>query len=109
MRGWEGTTRAAAFLTLVHGHLLQAVRLVEGNAANWLSPTRKLEQDVSPATFERFRACTAMLDAAQLVRAYQSTWEWGRELMAELSGRHAFTLPAALLEKVDRRIANIRP
>jgi lincosamide nucleotidyltransferase len=101
--------RAEAFLTLVHGHLLQAVRLVEGNTANWLSPTRKLEQDVSPATYERFRACTATLDAAQLARAYRSTWEWGRELMAELSGRHAFALPAALLEKVDRRVANIRP
>src|ERR671914_1941310 len=39
--------RAEAFLTLVHGHLLQAMRLVEGKSANWLTPTRRLEGDVS--------------------------------------------------------------
>jgi lincosamide nucleotidyltransferase B/F len=65
--------RAEAFLTLIHGHLLQAARLVEGKSANWLSPTRKLEEDVSATTFERFRVCTAALDAAQLARAYAST------------------------------------
>ena len=37
--------RAEALLTLVHGHLLQAVRLVEGKSANWLSPTRRLEEE----------------------------------------------------------------
>src|SRR3712207_5447903 len=39
--------RAEAFLTLVHGHLLQVLRLVEGTTANWLSPSRRLEEDVS--------------------------------------------------------------
>jgi lincosamide nucleotidyltransferase len=95
--------RAETFLTLVHGHLLQAARLVEGMTANWLSPTRKLEEDVSATTYERFRACTAALDAAQLARAYASTWRWGRELMNELASRHAFVLPESLLTKLDQR------
>ena len=85
--------RAEALWTLVHTHLLQALRLVEGESANWLSPTRRLEEDASPASYERYRACTAALEAEQLFRAYASTWEWGRELMAELSTRHALTLP----------------
>jgi lincosamide nucleotidyltransferase len=93
--------RAQAFLTLVHGHLLQAVRLVERNTANWLSPSRKLEEDVSTASYERFKACTAALDAEQLTRAYKSTWEWSRELMTELAARHGFSLPTALLAKLD--------
>jgi lincosamide nucleotidyltransferase len=96
--------RAEAFLTLIHGHLLQAARLVEGKTVNWLSPTRKLEEDVSAITYERFRACTAALDAAQLARAYVSTWRWGRELIDELASRHAFALPESLLAKLDQRL-----
>jgi lincosamide nucleotidyltransferase B/F len=96
--------RAEAFLSLVHGHMLQAVRLVEGRTANWLSPSRRLEEDVSAASYQRFRACTAALDARQLVRAYTSTWEWSKELMSELAARHAFTLPDPLLTKLNNHI-----
>jgi lincosamide nucleotidyltransferase B/F len=97
--------RAEAFLTLVHGHLLQALRLVEGKSANWLSPTRRLEEDVSAASYERYRACTAALEAEQLARAYASTWEWSRELMDMLAISHALTLPEALLYELDRRLS----
>jgi lincosamide nucleotidyltransferase B/F len=97
--------RAEAFLTLVHGHLLQALRLVEGKSANWLSPTRRLEEDASAVSYERYRACTAALEAEQLARAYASTWEWGRELMGDLAARHTLTLPEALLDKLDRRLS----
>ena len=97
--------RAEAFLTLVHGHLLQALRLVEGKSANWLSPTRRLEEDASAASYERYRACTAPLEAEQLARTYASTWEWGRELMGDLAARHDLALPEVLLDKLDRRLS----
>jgi lincosamide nucleotidyltransferase len=96
--------RAEAFLTLVHGHLLQAVRLVEGKSANWLSPTRRLEEDASATSYERYRACTASLEADQLAWAYASTWEWGQELMGELAARHALELPEELFDKLDQRL-----
>lgn len=96
--------RAEAFLTLVHGHLLQAMRLVEGKGANWLSPTRRLEEDASATSYERYKECTAALEAEQLAQAYASTWEWGRELMGKLAARHALTLPEGLLDKLDRRL-----
>jgi hypothetical protein len=96
--------RAEAFLTLVHGHVLQAVRLVEGKSKNWLSPTRRLEEDASATSYERYRECTAALEAKQLARAYASTWEWSRELMGELATRHTFALPEALLDKLDRHL-----
>ena len=99
--------RAEAFLTLVHGHLLQAARLVQGATTNWLSPSRRLEEDLPPAAYERFRACTAALDAVQLARAYRSTWGWGRELIAELSERHALELPEALLAEMDRHVSGV--
>jgi lincosamide nucleotidyltransferase len=98
--------RAEAFLTLVHGHLLQALRLVEGKSDNWLSPTRKLEEDASATSYERYRACTAALEAEQLVLAYASTWEWGRELIGELATRHSLVLPEALLDKLDQRLGH---
>ena len=91
-------------MTLVHGHLLQAMRLVEGKSANWLSPTRRLEEDASASSYKGYKECTAALEAKQLVRAYASTWEWGRELMGKLAARHALTLPEALLDKLDRRL-----
>jgi lincosamide nucleotidyltransferase B/F len=94
--------RAEAFLTLVHGHLLQAMRLVEGNSANWLSPTRRLEEDTSASSYERYKECTAALEAEQLLRAYASTWEWAEELMDELAARHALGLPEALLGELNR-------
>ena len=99
--------RAEAFLTLMHGHLLQAMRLVEDKSVNWLSPTRRLEEDVSGTSYERYKACTAALEAEQLARAYASTWEWGRELMGELAARHALMLPEALLDKLDRRLGQL--
>jgi lincosamide nucleotidyltransferase len=96
--------RAEAFLSLVHGHLLQAMRLVEGRTANWLSPSRRLEEDVSADSYERFRTCTAALEARQLVRAYTATWEWSQELMGELATRHAFALPETLLNRLNQHI-----
>src|SRR5918998_3972544 len=90
--------RAEAFLTLVHDHLLQALRLVEGKSDIWLTPMRKLEEDASAYSYERYRACTAALDAKRLVHAYTSTWEWSRELMHELATRHTFALPETLLD-----------
>lgn len=96
--------RAEAFLTLVHGHLLQAMRLVEGNSANWLSPTRRLEEDASAVSYERYTECTAALEAEQLARAYASTWGWARELMGELATRHDLELPEALLGELSRRL-----
>jgi lincosamide nucleotidyltransferase len=96
--------RAEALLTLVHGHLLQALRLMEGKRENWLSPTRRLEQDASTTSYERYTGCTAALEAKQLFRAYASTWEWGREMMSELAARHGFALPEALLDWLDQRL-----
>ena len=99
--------RAEAFLTLIHGHLLQAARLVEGTTANWLSPSRKLEEDLPPAFYRRFGTCTAGLDPGHLARAYRSTWRWGRELATELSERHALAMSNALRDGMDRHVSGI--
>ncbi len=98
--------RAHAFLSLVHVHLLRAARLVEGSTANWLSPSRRLEADASGSSYARFRYCTAALEMDEIARAYRCTWGWSRELMDDLSERHTFPLPRALLGKLDRYLVD---
>ena len=73
--------------------------------AHCFGPSRRLEEDLSLAAYERFVSCTAALDAAQLARAYRSTWEWAGELVAELYGRHDLALPKALLDEMDRHVS----
>lgn len=60
--------RSLAFLALVHRHLLHTARLEERSTANWLSPSRRLEEDVSPASYARFQTCTAALEPDQPTR-----------------------------------------
>lgn len=99
--------RALAFLALVHDHLLRAIRLVEGNTANWLSPSRRLEEDISAASYARFKTCTTALDADELARAYRSAWGWSRELLEELATRHALSISSTLLEKLDEHMKHV--
>jgi lincosamide nucleotidyltransferase len=99
--------RALTFLTLIHNHLLQAVRLVEGNTANWLSPSRRLEEDITAVSYARFKACTTVLDADGLVRAYRSAWEWSQELLEELATRHEFSFSITLLAKLDEHMGEV--
>ena len=98
--------RAHAFLSLVHVHLQRAARIAEGSTVNWLSPSRRLEEDISAVSYARFRACTAALEVDEIARAYRCTWGWSRELMDELSERHTFPLPRLLLGKLDRHLVD---
>ena len=97
---------ALAFLSLVHAHLQRAARIAEGSTVNWLSPSRRLEEDISAVSYARFRACTAALEVDEIARAYRCTWGWSRELMDELSERHTFPLPRPLLGKLDRYLVD---
>lgn len=96
---------ALAMLGRVHGDLLKAVRVVEGTTVHWLTPSRHLEEDISPPAYERFRACTASLVNSDLRTAYTATWSWARELIDELAARHDLALPKPTLSEVDRRVA----
>jgi hypothetical protein len=57
------------------------------------------------AMCDRDERVVSALEVEQLARAYASTWDWGRELTGDLATRHALTLPEALLDKLDRRLA----
>lgn len=97
--------RALEILRIVHDYLLWMVRLVEHSTAHWATPTKSLEQDISPAAYARFVACTANMDEVALWRAYLVAWGWGKELMLALAQRHGFAMPETLVLKLDSQLA----
>lgn len=100
---------ALALLGRVHVDVLKAARMVEGSTVHWLSPSRHLEDDISPESYERFRTCTAALAEPDLRAAYVATWRWARELMEVLAGGHELALPQGLLSQIDERVFSPRP
>lgn len=77
--------RALDFLhRQVHPHLLRLVRVAEDTTGNWLSPARRLEDDISPSSYQRFQACTTSLDPIGLANAVHHTWQWFLQLRQHL-------------------------
>ncbi len=102
------TARAQEILVLGHDELFHLVRLLEGATGHWISPTKSLEWEVSPAAYARYQSCTAPADPAALAAAYRATWAWAREMMAALARRYPIHLPEPLLVKLDQRLAALR-
>ena len=96
---------ALALLGRVHVDVLKAARMIEGSTVHWLSPSRHLEDDISPESYERFRTCTAALAEPDLRAAYVDGWRWARELMDVLAARHGLALPHGLLSQIDQRVS----
>lgn len=96
--------RSLEILSLCHRYLLWMARLVEASTAHWPTPSRRLEQEVSQASYERFAQCTAFLERAALHRAYGSAWTWGVEMMTGLAQHHRLGLPVQLFDLVTQRI-----
>jgi len=93
--------RALEILNLVHDNLLRMARIEEGQTERWISATKALEQDISPAAYRRFQACTAALDHAALQSAYCACWVWGTEMMNRLGRRYELGWPAELIRRIS--------
>jgi lincosamide nucleotidyltransferase len=99
--------RSLELLWMVQRHLLWMARLIEGATEHWPTPSRGLEQDLSPQAYARYRACTAALDGDALRAAYQAAWRWGREMMTALAQREGVAPPEALLDRLDAHIKTL--
>lgn len=96
--------RARSLLGFSHSYLIKAVRLLEGNTAHWDNELRSLERELSETSYRRLVACSPRLDPAELGVAFGRTWEWSREVVAELAARHGLDPQRELLEAVSRRL-----
>jgi len=92
--------KALAHLASAQRHLLRLARLAEGATNEWIAPERGLAADLSPATYERYAAATALLDERSIRAAVDRSWRWGRELAAEVGAR---PLDDAMLRALDHR------
>ena len=103
--------RALEILSLIHDNLLRMARIEEGRTEHWISPTKALEEDVSPAAYRRFQACTAALEPAALQSAYRACWDWGNEMLTGLGRRYGVALPAGLTARIgelqDRDVVDL--
>ncbi len=96
--------RALDALGHVHRSLLHLARAVEDKMdEHWLTPSKRLESDLSNAAYARFAACTG--DLSSLEGAYKTAWIWGKGLMHTLGASYDFPLPDALLQRLDKRSA----
>lgn len=93
--------RAHELLNILHRHLLQMVRVLDGATAHWLTPSRGAEQDLAPERYARFAQCVAAsLSPDDLRRAYEQVWSWGGELMRDLRRRYALDVPDDLYARI---------
>lgn len=97
--------RAMELLNSVHRELLHMARAVESTTDNWLTPSKSVEHDLSPAAYERFRACTAPLEPEAQRRAFAESWTWGKELLAVIEAQYGVALSPQLLARFDAVVA----
>lgn len=81
---------------------LQLCRLLRGSTDHWLTPSRALERDLTPADIARYAACTAPLQRDAVTAAAAASWQWTQELAAEAADRLGTAVPVEL----HRRIAS---
>jgi lincosamide nucleotidyltransferase len=93
--------RALELLGSVQRQLLWLARAAEGKTANWPTPSKNAEHDLSAAAYARFAACSATLDPDSLVAAYTLAWRWGSAMLDDLQRRREdLDSHAALRQKI---------
>jgi lincosamide nucleotidyltransferase B/F len=85
----------------VHPHLLRVVRVTEDTTRNWLNPTRRLEEDLSPTNYERYRRITAALEPAAISDALVESWHWFTDLLDSTDEPNVLLAPE-LRQRLDR-------
>ncbi len=103
MNTWRRGEYARSHELLQNGHrlLIWMVRILEHQTSHWPTPSKCLEKDLSAESYARLVRCTSALDPISLRHAYQNSWEWGQELIADLRERHPVTLPDNLFRLID--------
>lgn len=98
-------SRAHDLLHASHRYLLQMVRLIDNSSVHWPNPRRLLERDLPAQDYERFRACVARLNEAEVQHAFGATWAWGLEMMRVLCKTHVLHLPEDVVSHINDRVA----
>ena len=99
--------RALEILWWVQRTLLWFARLRDGSYMHWQTPSKNVEQELSPEAYGRYIACAAGLWEGDLERAYGAAWAWGAEMIRALATERDLGLPDALLQRLDEHFAGL--
>lgn len=98
--------RALDALANVHRQLLWMARAANAKTGqHFLTPSRRLEDDLGAAVYQRYVTTTASVTSPELEQAYAASWNWGRELITVLAEHYGVGARQALLDKLELSIA----
>lgn len=100
--------RALDLLWWVQRHLLQMVRVLEGQTENWPTPSKSLEEEISAEAYKRYSQCTCGLNPEALLKAYHHCWEWLVTMLPELKRQHDAKVTLTLQQGLDDIFATIK-
>jgi lincosamide nucleotidyltransferase len=96
--------RAQDALGHARRHLLWMARLATGATDTWLTPSRRAESELPPALVAQLHATLHAVPGEALI----ASWRVGRDIWRQLAERHAFGVPIALWNQLDREIGTPR-
>lgn len=99
--------RAYEVLKLVQDNLLRMSRLRSGETQHWITPTRKLENELSANVYTRYQSCTSKLTQKDLLIAYLAAWDWGVEMLYELFEQFDGNLQIEVINRLDRQLRKL--
>ena len=99
--------RALEILWWVQRYLLWLGRLREGSTVHWQTPSKGVEDDLSPAAYDRYVTCTAGLRDGDLERAYRAAWTWGKEMIRVLAVEIGVDPLETLIQRLDLYMVDI--
>lgn len=99
--------RAYEILKLVQDNLLRMARLQLGKTQHWITPTRRLESELSELAYHRYQACTSKLSEDDLLNAYLAAWEWGMEMLDQLFNQFNVNSYQDVMARLDQHIRKL--
>jgi len=101
--------RALDALSHARRHLLWLARLVNGQTAHWLTPSRSAEAELPASARAAIDVTAGGADPDQLAEALRASWVCGRAYWSELGARTGRGTPAALFAELDAALTPARP
>lgn len=99
------TARGHALVTGVVGPFqLRLCRLLRGTVDNWLTPSRRLEHDLTTEDYGRHVATTSRLVPEDTAAAARASWRWTRSLSGEAARRWELRIDHELFGLIEARL-----
>ncbi len=95
--------RAHDALSHVHRHLLWMARVDADQTRTWLTPSRRAERELPPASAAQLR----MAMAGDAIAQFANSWKAGQQLWRRLAVLHGFAIADVLWHEIDDRVVQI--